>query len=292
MSRDGSGTYNLPAGQPVVTGTTISSTTFNTLTSDLAAALTASLASDGQTNPTANLPMNTHRHTGVGNSAARTDYASAADVQDGTLIYLTSVAGTNTITATAPNTMAAYVAGQRFSFIVAVTNTSTVTLNINGIGAKAITKSGANALDAGDMVAAMMVEMEYDGTQFQLLTSRMGKVAASGYTRVTPNYCRKNSIAAIASWTAVIGNISVAAPTGATLVVVNIWMIANVNTTTTISATDSSYSTIYDEALHTAGSGTVNGASTAKLFAPVSGGNFYLSPQTGSCYYAIVGYYD
>lgn len=49
MARNGSGTYNLPAGQPVVTGTTISSTTFNTLTADLATALTQSISADGQT---------------------------------------------------------------------------------------------------------------------------------------------------------------------------------------------------------------------------------------------------
>lgn len=57
MARDGAGTYNLPAGQPVVTGTTISSSTHNTLASDLATALTNSIAKNGETTPTANLPM-------------------------------------------------------------------------------------------------------------------------------------------------------------------------------------------------------------------------------------------
>ena len=36
MPRNGSGTYQLPAGQPVVTGTVISSSTFNTLTDSVA----------------------------------------------------------------------------------------------------------------------------------------------------------------------------------------------------------------------------------------------------------------
>jgi len=57
MARDGSGTYNLPAGQPVVTNTVISSTTHNTLASDMATALTGSVAKDGQTVMTGNLDM-------------------------------------------------------------------------------------------------------------------------------------------------------------------------------------------------------------------------------------------
>jgi hypothetical protein len=49
MSRNGSGTYNLPAGNPVVTGTTISSTWANTTLTDIATALTNSISADGQT---------------------------------------------------------------------------------------------------------------------------------------------------------------------------------------------------------------------------------------------------
>ena len=49
MSRNGSGTYQLPAGNPVVTGTTISSTWANNTLTDIATALTNSIAADGQT---------------------------------------------------------------------------------------------------------------------------------------------------------------------------------------------------------------------------------------------------
>ena len=57
MSRNGSGTYSLPAGNPVVTGTTITSTWANSTLSDIATALTGSLASDGQTTATGNLKI-------------------------------------------------------------------------------------------------------------------------------------------------------------------------------------------------------------------------------------------
>lgn len=65
MSRNGSGTYSLPAGNPVVTGTTISSTWANNTLSDIANALTGSVAADGQTPMTGSLDMNTHKIVGL-----------------------------------------------------------------------------------------------------------------------------------------------------------------------------------------------------------------------------------
>lgn len=65
MARNGSGTYSLPAGNPVVTGTAISSTVQNNTMSDIATALTQSLSQDGQTPVTANLPMGGFKLTGL-----------------------------------------------------------------------------------------------------------------------------------------------------------------------------------------------------------------------------------
>ena len=56
MSYNGSGTFNVnTAGQPVVTGTVISSTAFNALTADLATSLTTAITKDGQTTTTARI---------------------------------------------------------------------------------------------------------------------------------------------------------------------------------------------------------------------------------------------
>jgi hypothetical protein len=133
--------------------------------------MTASLAYDGQTTPVANLPMGGYVHTNVGLATVRTNYPSAGQVQDGTLTYLTSVSGTDTITATAPISMSAYATGQVFRFISAGANTTTsVTLNINSIGAKNITKNGTTALAASDIPSGAVVMVIYDGTQFQLAT--------------------------------------------------------------------------------------------------------------------------
>lgn len=171
MARNGSGTYSLPVGNPVTTGTTISSTWANNTLNDLGNAMTASLAYDGQTTPVANLPMGGYIHTGVGNATLRTNYSAAGQVQDGTLTYLTSVSGTDTITAIAPVSMNTYAAGQTFRFIASGANTTTgVTLNINSIGAKNITKNGSTALAVGDISSGALVTVNYDGTQFQLAT--------------------------------------------------------------------------------------------------------------------------
>lgn len=172
MSRNSGGTYSLPAGNPVVSGTLISSTVQNSTMNDIATALTQSIASTGVTTPTANLPMGNFRHTGVGSATAQACYASVTDVQNGTLVSLSAVAGADTITATAPFTVAAYAGGQAFRFLAVAPNTGSVTINISGLGAKSVTKSGNLTLGVGDIVAGQIVEIVYDGTQFQMLNAR------------------------------------------------------------------------------------------------------------------------
>lgn len=77
MSRNGSGVYTPPGADfPAVGGTLIESTKFNNVINDIATGLTTSLASDGQTTPTANLPMGGFKLTGLGNGTASTDAAA------------------------------------------------------------------------------------------------------------------------------------------------------------------------------------------------------------------------
>lgn len=76
MSRNGSGTYTLPAGNPVVTGTTITSTWANSTLSDIATALTGSVAADGQTPMSGNLNMATNKVTSLGTPTLSTDAAT------------------------------------------------------------------------------------------------------------------------------------------------------------------------------------------------------------------------
>ena len=73
MSRNGSGTYTLPAGNPVVTGTTISSSWANTTLNDIATALTGSVAADGQTPMSGPLAMGSNKITGLATGTASGD---------------------------------------------------------------------------------------------------------------------------------------------------------------------------------------------------------------------------
>ena len=80
---------------------------------------------------------------------------------------VTSGGAANAQTLTYGAAPAGYFQGQRFCFIAGFTNTGAATLNVNGIGARAIQLAAA-ALTGGEIVAGQMVTVAYDGTQFQI----------------------------------------------------------------------------------------------------------------------------
>lgn len=67
-----------------------------------------------------------------------------------------------------------YLAGMVVIMKATNANTGASTINVNSLGLKNITKDGATALTAGDILAAEIVTMIYDGTQFQLQTALRG----------------------------------------------------------------------------------------------------------------------
>ena len=80
-----SGTYTLPAGNPVVTGTTITSTWANTTFSDVATALTGSVATDGTSPMTGILQMGNNKITGVADGTASSDVATVNQISNPTI---------------------------------------------------------------------------------------------------------------------------------------------------------------------------------------------------------------
>lgn len=169
MSYNGSGVFNInTTGQPVVSGTVISSTAFNALTADLATGLTTALTKDGQTTPTANIKLGGYKLVNVGTGTAATDAVNLGQVQSGAGTYL-AVSGTDTLTGSLTPALTAYTTGSVYTFKAAGANTGAVTLNIDGLGAKAVTKNGTTALAANDIRANRMVTVSYDGTQFQIV---------------------------------------------------------------------------------------------------------------------------
>jgi hypothetical protein len=163
MARNGSGTYSLPQAA-FVSGSTIESAKVNSNFSDIGSEITASLAKDGQTVPTANLPMGTFKHTNVGAASARTDYARASQIADNSMGYAAS-SGTDTITAAPSPGITAYAIGQRFTLKKdSNANTGAVTLNINSVGAGSVTWPDGSALAAADLPANCAFEVVVQAT--------------------------------------------------------------------------------------------------------------------------------
>jgi hypothetical protein len=94
MSRNGSGTYTLPVGNPVVSGTTITSAWANNTLNDIATALTGSVAADGQTPMSGTLNMGTNRITGVSNGTLPTDAVNLSQLSDPVISGNADIAGT------------------------------------------------------------------------------------------------------------------------------------------------------------------------------------------------------
>lgn len=86
-----SGSYTPPSSSwyPATNGASATPTDWNALLADISAALTQSLSQDGQTNPTANLPMAGFKFTGAGNASGSGQFVVWG--QNATLGNLTTV---------------------------------------------------------------------------------------------------------------------------------------------------------------------------------------------------------
>lgn len=168
MPFNGNGVYSLPAGNPVVSNTTASSTVHNNTNSDIATALTNCVTKDGQSTPTANITLGGFKLTNVGAATSVSDAVIASQIQNNGLTDLSSVSGTNTITATVTPVPSAYATGQVFTFEPANNNTGAATINISSLGAKNIYLNNA-PLAADVLVAGQPVVIRYNGTQFEII---------------------------------------------------------------------------------------------------------------------------
>lgn len=150
-----------------------------------ATGLSTCITKDGQTTITNNLPMSSFRHTGASDAVNKQDYLTLNQAMNGTGKYASSVGGTgDIITIGFSPTFTAYTAGMQISFVASAVNTTNVTINVDGLGAKAITKNGTTALIGGDIPSGAIVLIEYDGTRFQLLSISASN-AVSGYLLLT-----------------------------------------------------------------------------------------------------------
>ncbi len=111
------------------------------------------------------------------------------------IVTLTSVSGTNTITATGPSTFSAYTTNQLVAFTATGTNTGATTINISSVGAKNIYSNNA-ACVGGEIKSGSSYVLLYDGTQFQIV----GADQTVGYGTVTTLSGASTTITGIPSW--------------------------------------------------------------------------------------------
>jgi hypothetical protein len=147
MSRNGAGTYNLPAGNPVVTGTTISTTWANSTLTDMASALTGSIAADGQTPVTGNIQMSSNKITSLGTPTAAYD-ATTKTYVDTAITTATGALGTMA-TQNANNVA---ITGGTITGL-----SSALPVASGGTGVTTSTGSGANVLGTGPSISGAVL---------------------------------------------------------------------------------------------------------------------------------------
>lgn len=162
--------------------------------------------------------MATYRHTGVGNATARTDYASAGQAQDSSLIWCGTAGGTaDALTLTPTPSVTSYTAGRVFRFKSGASpNTGAATVQISGIATpRAIQWQGA-ALVAGNIAANTWYELLDDGTALQLLNPVLKSLNGLNVTATTGTFTLSNGKTLTVS-----GTLTLAGTDGKTLTVSN-----------------------------------------------------------------------
>ena len=154
MARNGSGSYTNPYPN-FVAGTVISSDQVDANNSDIATALTQSIAVDGQSTLTGNIPFNNRKITGLAVGAAATDSANLGQIQASAYVFCGTMGGGADAGTLSPTpAITAYAVGQRFFWKASTNaNTGAMTVAISGLSTIAMQKDRA-ALAAGDHVAS------------------------------------------------------------------------------------------------------------------------------------------
>lgn len=86
----------------------------------------------------------------------------------------------------------AYTVGMMITAVPTQTNASGPTIELNGLGARPIVKSGGVPLDSADLVTGVAVRLIFDGARFQLLSS-ISLSCPQGFHSASREYCIADS---------------------------------------------------------------------------------------------------
>ena len=136
---------------------------------DVGTGLENCLTRDGQNSPSANLPMNAKKHTGVADATANTEYATYGQLLALTSPFVgaTNVGGTATAITLAPSpAVTAYETGKGYSFFIETENTGEVTVAVSSLSAVSMRKSDGSQFASGDLVVGRFLRIVYGGSHF------------------------------------------------------------------------------------------------------------------------------
>lgn len=122
---------------------------------------------------TGNLPTNATywqliAQAGTNGTNGTNGQIQIVDFQNETAVYCVDTGAANAYVVAPSTAVTSYVAGLRLKVLMANAPTGASTINVSGLGAKAITKNGTSALTGNEWAANQIVELVYDGTQAQL----------------------------------------------------------------------------------------------------------------------------
>lgn len=114
-------------------------------------------------------------------------HASPVEVQRGTYTFASSTIGSDAYALALNPKLPTLQTGSRAQFRADVDNIGLATLNIDSLGAKNIIKATSTQLADSDIRAGELVDVIYDGTNFQLQTPMLGGMVQIASTTLTAN---------------------------------------------------------------------------------------------------------
>ena len=162
-------------------GTKILATRHDTHDQDLADGINATLEKSGSNAATGNLDIGSNRITALADGTAKTDAATVNQIQsNGPAFQATDTGTANAYVIALSPAITAYAAGQAITFKAGAASTTASTLNVNGLGTKALKKLNDQDIASGDIESGSIVTAVYDGTSFQVTSQLASEPAGAG----------------------------------------------------------------------------------------------------------------